>query len=123
MEVTHTATQPSAEQEATHALATTGIPVTYAYSSHSPCTQRLFRYISGENANKTKVEMTAPVRVMLEAGEGPFCKDHFKVSFFVPFHLQVDAVGREIQNAVFHQQQAILNHMNQTTYLKNNSRH
>ena len=49
----------------------------------------MFKYISGTNEDDAKVEMTAPVRVMLEAGEGPFCKDHFKVSFFVPLDLQV----------------------------------
>ena len=43
--------------------------------------------------DSAKIEMTAPVRVLLEAGEGPFCKDHFKISFFVPFVLQVRMTG------------------------------
>ncbi|GBF95219.1 hypothetical protein Rsub_07934 [Raphidocelis subcapitata] len=46
---------------------------------------RLFKYISGNNADGAKVEMAAPVTVKVLAGQGPACKDTFTVSFFVPF--------------------------------------
>lgn len=50
--------------------------------------KRLFNYISGENEEKAKVNMTAPVRVKLIPGDGPFCTSNFTVSFFVPFEHQ-----------------------------------
>lgn len=50
--------------------------------------KRLFDYISGSNEDAVKINMTAPVRVHVSAGEGPFCKSSFKVSFFVPFDHQ-----------------------------------
>ena len=46
---------------------------------------RLFHYIGGENEAKAKVPMTAPVRVRVTPGFGPFCESNFTVSFFVPF--------------------------------------
>mmetsp|Transcript_16420 Transcript_16420/g.48914 ORF Transcript_16420/g.48914 Transcript_16420/m.48914 type:complete len:231 (-) Transcript_16420:786-1478(-) len=49
---------------------------------------RLFRYISGANKDEQKIDMTAPVRVLLIPGEGPFCESHFTVSFYVPPELQ-----------------------------------
>lgn len=64
----------------------------HTHVSVSVCPQRLFEYISGTNEEEVKVDMTAPVRVMLEAGQGPFCKDHFKMSFFVPLALQASGI-------------------------------
>eukprot|EP00892_Ulva_mutabilis_P007705 jgi/Ulvmu1/5306/UM022_0100.1 len=49
---------------------------------------KLFSYIGGSNEAKEKIAMTAPVRTKISAGAGPFCKDHFKISFFVPFKYQ-----------------------------------
>merc|ERR1711907_566056 len=49
---------------------------------------RLFNYIQGANAAKNKIDMTAPVLNYITPGEGPFCEDHFNISFFVPFDLQ-----------------------------------
>jgi hypothetical protein len=40
---------------------------------------RLFAYISGANQNMSRIPMTAPVRVKLTPGAGPFCEDHYKV--------------------------------------------
>ena len=47
--------------------------------------ERCFDYISGENANSTKVPMTAPVTVYVTAGAGPYCESNFTVSFYVPY--------------------------------------
>lgn len=47
--------------------------------------KRLFNYISGDNVDNEKIEMTAPVQVRIDAGQGPFCDSNFTVSFMVPF--------------------------------------
>eukprot|EP01024_Parvocaulis_polyphysoides_P068568 TRINITY_DN83664_c1_g1_i1.p1 TRINITY_DN83664_c1_g1~~TRINITY_DN83664_c1_g1_i1.p1 ORF type:complete len:241 (+),score=13.07 TRINITY_DN83664_c1_g1_i1:69-725(+) len=49
---------------------------------------RLFNYISGANEAKKNIPMTSPVRFQLQHGAGPFCKDNFTTSFFVPYDLQ-----------------------------------
>ncbi|KAG2495191.1 hypothetical protein HYH03_006797 [Edaphochlamys debaryana] len=49
---------------------------------------RLFAYISGANEEMKKIPMTAPVRVEMTPGQGPFCEDHYKVSFYVPVDMQ-----------------------------------
>lgn len=51
---------------------------------------RLFRYISGENEQEQKVEMTAPVRVKVLPGQGPACESNFTISFFIPSEFQAD---------------------------------
>uniref|UniRef100_A0A3Q1H511 Heme binding protein 2 n=1 Tax=Acanthochromis polyacanthus TaxID=80966 RepID=A0A3Q1H511_9TELE len=46
--------------------------------------QRLFKYIQGNNKNKVKVEMTAPVTCRVDPGAGPACESKFTVSFYIP---------------------------------------
>jgi len=50
--------------------------------------EKLFAYISGSNAEKKKIDMTAPVINRVIPGQGPTCADNFTVSFMVPFELQ-----------------------------------
>merc|ERR1719487_1547184 len=46
---------------------------------------RLFDYISGQNAENKHIEMTAPVTIqVLPIESGPWCKANFIVSFYVP---------------------------------------
>eukprot|EP01063_Lacrimia_lanifica_P026214 TRINITY_DN3494_c0_g1_i1.p1 TRINITY_DN3494_c0_g1~~TRINITY_DN3494_c0_g1_i1.p1 ORF type:complete len:216 (+),score=68.87 TRINITY_DN3494_c0_g1_i1:61-708(+) len=49
---------------------------------------KLFDYISGDNAQKAAVPMTAPVRTYVQPAQGPFCATNFTVSFYVPFAYQ-----------------------------------
>ncbi|KAJ9522741.1 hypothetical protein QJQ45_019853, partial [Haematococcus lacustris] len=44
---------------------------------------------SRDNEGSLKVDMTAPVRVRLTPGPGPFCKDDFTVAFYLPWTHQV----------------------------------
>ncbi|XP_041660499.1 heme-binding protein 2 isoform X2 [Cheilinus undulatus] len=46
--------------------------------------RRLFSYIQGNNKNKVKVEMTAPVTCRVDPGAGPACESQFTVSFYIP---------------------------------------
>lgn len=54
--------------------------------------QRLFKYIDGGNEDEVKIPMTSPVLVDVEPSCGPFCKNNFTVSFFVPFNFQVISI-------------------------------
>jgi hypothetical protein len=47
-----------------------------------------FRYISGANADKKKIEMTCPVLNKIVPGAGPNCNTTFTVSFFLPYAYQ-----------------------------------
>lgn len=49
---------------------------------------KLFRYISGANEQKQKVEMTAPVLIHIPVTQGPFCAPDFTMHFFVPYKFQ-----------------------------------
>ncbi|XP_015227309.1 PREDICTED: heme-binding protein 2-like [Cyprinodon variegatus] len=46
--------------------------------------RKLFNYIQGNNQNKAKVEMTAPVTCRVVPGAGPACESQFTVSFYIP---------------------------------------
>lgn len=56
--------------------------------------KRLFQYIDGANHAAVKIPMTAPVRTRISASKGPFCKNNFTVSFFVPFAFQKEGVPK-----------------------------
>jgi len=51
-------------------------------SAGSRMFMKLFRYISGENDAKKKIEMTCPVIVRVIPGQGPTCENNFTMSFF-----------------------------------------
>ncbi|KAL4425814.1 hypothetical protein ABPG75_009830 [Micractinium tetrahymenae] len=60
---------------------------TYAIAV-SEAFHQLYQYIDGANHDAVKIPMTAPVRTKVSAAAGPFCKNNFTISFFVPFAFQ-----------------------------------
>ena len=52
--------------------------------------KKLFNYISGENDQKMKIPMTAPVTTLIQPGEGPNCDNSFTMSFYIPSVYQND---------------------------------
>merc|ERR1712188_246670 len=51
---------------------------------------RLFRYISGANAEGQKIEMTVPVLASVIPGDGPFCEENFTYHFYLPREFQTN---------------------------------
>ncbi|KAL3150622.1 hypothetical protein ABBQ32_000428 [Trebouxia sp. C0010 RCD-2024] len=63
--------------------------------------QRLFKYISGDNDGKKKIEMTSPVTVQTTPGQGPACTSDFLVSFFLPYKYQEQPPKPVDSNIIF----------------------
>ena len=49
--------------------------------------QRLFGYISGSNANQTKIPMTAPVLTGVHPATQHFERSNYTVAFFLPYEV------------------------------------
>ncbi|KAF8064606.1 HEBP2 [Scenedesmus sp. PABB004] len=49
---------------------------------------KLFNYISGANAARAKIPMTAPVLTRVTPGQGPTCESEFVVNFYNPDSMQ-----------------------------------
>ena len=48
----------------------------------------LFDYISGANSESMTIDMTTPVLIKVQPGQGPNCNSTFTVSFYVPYKYQ-----------------------------------
>ncbi|KAK8400204.1 hypothetical protein O3P69_003123 [Scylla paramamosain] len=60
----------------------------------------LFNFIDGQNDAGIKVDMTAPVTVLVQPGEGPNCENNFTMSFYVPAAHQ-DAPPKPLNTNVY----------------------
>lgn len=70
------------EYVATNWVSTTSIDIDYDKANHDDF-MRLFAYISGNNMEKQKIDMTAPVLNRIIPGQGAACADNFTMSFFI----------------------------------------
>merc|ERR1711976_27761 len=68
---------------------------------------KLFRYISGGNANGEVIAMTAPVLNKITPGTGPNCATVFRQSFFVPFSHQESAPAPTAEDVFLETKQTI----------------
>lgn len=68
--------------EESHWVTTEMMNIDYDQATR-PMFMRLFDYISGNNVKKEKIDMTAPVINRIIPGQGPACKNHFTMSFYM----------------------------------------
>lgn len=66
----------------------TVIPTTDLETAEHIGFQRNFGYISGNNSENKKIDMTSPVTNYIQPAQGPYCTTNITVSFYVPWAYQ-----------------------------------
>jgi len=66
----------------------TVIPTTDLETAEHTGFQRNFQYISGNNSENKKIDMTSPVTNYIQPAQGPYCTTNITVSFYVPWSYQ-----------------------------------
>jgi len=66
----------------------TVIPTTDLETAEHIGFERNFEYISGNNSEDKKIEMTSPVSTFIQPAQGPYCTSNMTVSFYVPWAYQ-----------------------------------
>lgn len=65
---------------------------------HSVSFDRLFQYISGNNVNNTKIDMTSPVTFFIKRNEDPEAEKEFTMSFYIPAVHQDEPIQPQAEN-------------------------
>ncbi|XP_059092939.1 heme-binding protein 2-like isoform X2 [Tigriopus californicus] len=65
---------------------------------HSVSFDRLFQYISGNNVNNTKIDMTSPVTFFIQRSDDPEAEQEFTMSFYIPAVHQDDPIQPQAEN-------------------------